>query len=290
VGDESIEMANQSKPSKVPSRSASDFQCPVRREGRTCAPLNQVLINDVESGMVQAYASCSCGRRYPLTGSSVRSLATKLRINVSIVKAYSSVQARALDQLILDGKWPIGHVGRYSKKGVVPIGVPVLHNPTRIVSVITPALKDFSAHMIEVMNQAAGIGLAANQAGVGLRMLVHNMRGVAPQVLINPELLQSSGLWNYTEGCLSLKLEGTAAIVTRPKRITVRAATIDGKIILANADELFARVLQHEIDHLDGIEYVQRLDGQNRTDIYKIIEHEGIAVSCIPPFPYKTLT
>ena len=143
--------------------------------------------------------------------------------------------------------------------------------------------------MIKVMRQAAGIGLAANQAGVGLRMLVHKLAPVAPQVLINPELLDGDGKWEYSEACLSLKLEGTAATVLRPKRITVRAVTIDGKPIVVNADELFARVLQHEIDHLDGIEYVQRVDGEDRLKIYRLIEDCGIDISCIPPRPYGVL-
>ena len=264
-------------------------ECSVRGEGRECTPLNQVLIYDTESGAVQAYAACSCGRRYPLTGSPVRSLLAKSKSSTPRARGTDSVTASVLEHIIRDGVWPVDYVSRYSKAGVVPIGRPVLHTATKVVPVITPALMDFGNHMIKVMNQAGGIGLAANQVGVGLRMLVHKLEDVAPQILINPELLQSAGTWEYNEACLSLKLEGTAATVLRPKRITIRAATVDGKSILVNADEIFARVLQHEIDHLDGIEYVQRVEGEMRLRIYQLIEERGIDISCIPPRPYGAL-
>jgi peptide deformylase len=284
-------VATRRQVRKMPSRpiSGGANECPKRREGRNCARLNQVLIHDAESGAVLAYAACSCGRRYPLTGSPVQRLLERSKAFAPLVSGIDSVIARALDQIIRDGTWPADHVSRHSKVGIVPIGRPVLHAPTKVVPLITPALADFGNHMIKVMNQAGGIGLAANQAGVGLRMLVHNLGAVAPQILINPEVLQSAGKWEYSEACLSLKLEGTAATVLRPKRITIRAAMLDGKSIVMNADEIFARVLQHEIDHLDGIEYVQRVDGETRLQIYRLIEERGIDVSCIPPRPYSAL-
>lgn len=171
----------------------------------------------------------------------------------------------------------------------MPIGTPVLHTSTEPVPAITKGLINFGMHMIAAMRQADGIGLAANQVGLSLQVLVHKMARIAPQILLNPELVASSGSWNYNEGCLSLKIEGTNAVVSRPKKITVRASTIDERTVIVHADELFARVLQHEIDHLNGIEYVQRLTGELHNSVYGIIEAHGIDTSCIPPRPYDAV-
>jgi peptide deformylase len=136
------------------------------------------------------------------------------------------------------------------------------------------------------MRSARGIGLAANQVGVPVQVLIHKMDSVAPAMLINPTLLRQSGVWEYNEGCLSLKVDETAAPVRRPKSVMVRAATIEGKTIVLNADELLARVLLHEIDHLSGIEYVQRLVGRERSRVYQAMRERGIDVACMPPKPY----
>ncbi len=197
------------------------------------------------------------------------------------------IAGRAIDQLVKSSTWPADHVSRFSKRGIVPIGTPVLHSPTNAVAVITNELGSFGLHMISAMRDADGIGLAANQVGVPLQVLVHKFGWIAPRVLVNPELLSSSGWWDYHEGCLSLKMDGTDALVRRPKVVLVRAGTIDGGGIIVSADELFARVLLHEIDHLNGIEYVQRLTGDDRDRVYEVIASHGIDVACIPPSPYE---
>ncbi len=140
--------------------------------------------------------------------------------------------------------------------------------------------------MTSVMHQAQGIGLAANQVGAPVRMCTHKLGAVAPTTLINPEILKSAGVWEYTEGCLSLSVDGAAAPVVRPKTLLIRALTLDGRAFIANADELFARVLQHEVDHLNGIEYVQRLTGLERTRVYLVMNEHDIDHSWMPPAPY----
>jgi peptide deformylase len=144
-------------------------------------------------------------------------------------------------------------------------------------------VKELGEHMRTAMYRANGIGLASNQVGVRLRILVHKLIGAAPEILVNPVVLMARGSWRYSEGCLSLQVDGAAGIVKRPQRIMVAAHGIDGSRIALEADELLARILQHELDHLEGIEYVQQLDGDERDRVYDIMRKVGIDVSLMPP-------
>lgn len=276
-----------SAPKSKNSSGSSTHECPLRRDGKRCGPLNHVAIGDPDGKLVQAYSACSCGRRYEVPFSEKRKLVSFLPSAPRIRQSSTGLGASALDMQLASSVWPASHVSRFAKQGIVPIGTPVLHSRTQPVPVITKGLVRFGLHMISAMLDANGIGLAANQVGLPLQVIVHKMNRIAPQVLINPEILIATGTWAYIEGCLSLKIDDTSALVRRPKKIVVCAATIDGRSVVMHADELFSRVLQHEIDHLQGIEYVQRLEGEGKDNVYRIIENKGIDVSCIPPRPYE---
>ena len=104
--------------------------------------------------------------------------------------------------------------------------------------------------------------------------------------LRDPEVRAAEGTWTYTEGCLSLEVDGTHAPLDRPKFVQIRGRTVHGDAIEVTADEVVARICQHEIDHLDGIEYVQRLVGDHHDRVYEVMAADGIDVSVLPDAPY----
>jgi len=164
---------------------------------------------------------------------------------------------------------------RWSGAGVVPFGEAVLHSPTQPVESFDEGLKTIADYMIEVMHEREGVGLAANQIGLPIRMFVHNMPRVAPQVIVNPQIIESSGTWEYSEGCLSMTVEGTHAPLKRPKHLVVECVDIKGRPLRIEADEWLSRVFQHEIDHLDGVVYAERLRGDHRTRVFNLMKSAG---------------
>jgi peptide deformylase len=141
-------------------------------------------------------------------------------------------------------------------------GDQVLRRPSQPVTELTGEVVELAERMLVTMEQAAGVGLAAPQVGRTLRIFTHALGDEAPQVLINPEIVEASGEWTYNEGCLSIP--GLYFDLVRPKLVGVRALGIDGRELEIEADELLARVVQHEIDHLDGVLFVDRLTGEAR--------------------------
>jgi len=115
--------------------------------------------------------------------------------------------------------------------------------------------------MFEVMYQAPGIGLAAPQIGVQKQLFVYDVDD-QPQVLINPKIVESSGEWVYDECCLSIP--GLYVEMLRPKLVLVEATNLDGNTIQIEADELLARLFQHEIDHLQGVLMFERMTPDQR--------------------------
>ena len=188
---------------------------------------------------------------------------------------------------MLASLWPEDETSGFAKVGVVPVGIEVLHRETRFIGQDAAEFVSVLGHrLLRTMEQAQGIGLAANQVGAPARMLVHNLRRAAPPLLFNPVLLSSSGEWDYEEGCLSLQVQGVRATVRRPKVITLTADLPDGSAVILVADELLSRILQHELDHLEGIEYVQRLAGEARDHVYRIMVKAGVAIEWLPSRPY----
>ena len=118
--------------------------------------------------------------------------------------------------------------------------------------------------MLSLMYESAGVGLAAPQVGLSIRLLVMDPDPdrKSPVVLVNPRIVESSGREAGEEGCLSLP--GVAAEVGRAERVTVEFHTVDGKRDAFDAAGLPARIIQHEIDHLDGRLFIDRLNPEGR--------------------------
>jgi peptide deformylase len=136
---------------------------------------------------------------------------------------------------------------------------PILFKKVDEVKEIDEFERKLAKDLIETMHANSGVGLAANQVAISSRMFVVAPRGTEGDsyVFINPVIIRKSGKKRAEEGCLSVP--ECYAYVTRHKRITVRALDLDGKTIEVEAENLFARIIQHELDHLDGIVFVQRL-------------------------------
>ncbi|HAT72169.1 MAG TPA: peptide deformylase [Elusimicrobia bacterium] len=147
-------------------------------------------------------------------------------------------------------------------------GERILEKKTRKVdfSEIKKDLPVLIADMFDTMDAVGGAGLAANQIGVDLRLAVIKIQreGEEPLsiVIINPEIVERSGSMNEEEGCLSFP--GLFAKVKRAAKVKVRALNEKGLPIEINAEGLFARALQHELDHLDGIVFIDRLPLMSR--------------------------
>jgi peptide deformylase len=140
-------------------------------------------------------------------------------------------------------------------------GAPVLHEPARPVAAITPDIDRLIDDMIETMRAAPGVGLAAPQIGEPLRLFVVDLsvarRPGGVLVVVNPELCEWSGLQLEEEGCLSVP--GFAATVPRPRRVVVRGLDREGRPVTHVGEGLLARVFQHEMDHVEGRLYLDRL-------------------------------
>jgi peptide deformylase len=136
-------------------------------------------------------------------------------------------------------------------------GDPVLRQRAREVEELDASLARLVEAMTETMYAEHGVGLAAPQIGVQRRLYTYDV-GEGPQVLINPEIVESSGESVFEEGCLSVP--GLRFEIVRPERITLRGIDLDGREVLIEDDDYLARVMQHELDHLDGVLVVDRLD------------------------------
>lgn len=144
-----------------------------------------------------------------------------------------------------------------SKKRILTIGEPLLRETSHPVKKFDLRLSMILRDMAETMYAANGIGLAAPQVGLMRRIIVADV-GEGLVEMINPQIVASEGEAAMTEGCLSVP--GRRGCVTRPEKVTVRAQDKKGKPFEVTADGLLARCLQHEIDHLDGVLYVDKMD------------------------------
>lgn len=132
----------------------------------------------------------------------------------------------------------------------------VLRRKARAVGRITPQVQPLIDGMIEAMHQASGIGLAAPQVGVSKRVIIAELEERL-HVLIDPKIVKQDGTVIGTEGCLSIP--GIVADVPRAAHVVVKAKNRKGRGITLAADGLLARVLQHEVDHLDGVLFLDRV-------------------------------
>ncbi len=140
-------------------------------------------------------------------------------------------------------------------------GDPILRQKSKPVTKITKRLRDLVKDMLETMYHAKGVGLAAPQVGVTERIVVIDA-GEGPIVLINPTVTSAEGQIKDVEGCLSIP--GRNEYITRAERVTVQALNLEGKPIQLEGTELLARAFQHEIDHLDGILFIDYLPKENQ--------------------------
>jgi peptide deformylase len=140
-------------------------------------------------------------------------------------------------------------------------GDDVLAKECREVKEITPRVKELVEDMLDTMYEANGVGLAAPQVGVLKRIVVIDVSPEAdqPLVMINPTILESSGEQTGYEGCLSIP--GKSGVVTRPNYVRVKALDRDMNEFELEAEELFARAICHECEHLDGHMYVEKVAG-----------------------------
>jgi peptide deformylase len=157
---------------------------------------------------------------------------------------------------------------------IVKYGDQVLHRPANLVTDITGEIATLVRDMVETMYAAPGIGLAAPQIGIPLRIFVvdlsagRNSGGLV--TLVNPEFGDRDGMQLEEEGCLSLP--GFNATVARPGTVTVKGLDLDGNEQVVEGTELLARAFQHEMDHLDGRVFVDRLRGIQRDIIVRRIK------------------
>ena len=142
------------------------------------------------------------------------------------------------------------------------MGDKVLEKVCRPVDAVTPRIRELGGDMLETMYDAYGVGLAAPQVGILKRIVVIDVDGEHPHILINPEILEASGEQTGDEGCLSLP--GKSGTVTRPNYVKVRAFDLDMNQFELEGEGLLARAICHECDHLDGILYTSHVEGELR--------------------------
>lgn len=138
-------------------------------------------------------------------------------------------------------------------------GDPVLEKKCREITEVTPKIEELIEDMLDTMYEANGVGLAAPQVGVLKRVVVIDI-GEGPVIMINPEILETSGEQTGDEGCLSLP--GKAGCVTRPNYVKARAFDENMDEFIIEGEELMARAICHELDHLDGHMYTEKVEGQ----------------------------
>ena len=144
-------------------------------------------------------------------------------------------------------------------RAIRELGDDVLRKVCKPVDKMTLRTKILINDMIDTMYEAMGVGLAAPQVGILKRIVVIDV-GEGPIVLINPEILETSGEQTGEEGCLSVP--GKAGVVTRPNYVKAKALNEDMEEFIIEGEELLARALCHEIDHLDGVVYVDHVEGE----------------------------
>lgn len=149
-------------------------------------------------------------------------------------------------------------------------GDDILRKTCKEVKEVTPKIEELLDDMLETMYEANGVGLAAPQVGILKRIFVIDV-GDGPMEFINPVIVEKSGEQSGSEGCLSLP--GKVAVVTRPNHVICEAYNRDMELFRVEGEELLARAICHEYDHLDGILYKDVADSE-LFDVEDLIEEE----------------
>ena len=145
-------------------------------------------------------------------------------------------------------------------RNIREMGDPILEKTCKEVKEMTPRIRELIEDMLDTMYEANGVGLAAPQVGILKRIVVIDVTGEDPYILINPKILETSGEQNGPEGCLSVP--GKSGIVTRPNYVKATALDINMRPYEIEGEELLARAICHELDHLDGHLYVEKVEGE----------------------------
>ena len=151
-------------------------------------------------------------------------------------------------------------------------GDTILTKECRKIDKMTPKIKQLIQDMFDTMYDAYGVGLAAPQVGILKQVVVIDTTGEDPHVLINPEIIETSGSQTGDEGCLSLP--GMSGTVTRPNYVKVKAFDENMEEITLEGTELLARAICHETDHLHGKMYTELVEGELRRTNYEEDEEE----------------
>lgn len=159
-------------------------------------------------------------------------------------------------------------------------GDPVLNQVTTEIENIDGRIAALAQTMIETMNEAPGVGLAANQVGVQKRLFVYD-KGEGPHVVVNPRILETDGEWTFEEGCLSVP--GLSWEITRANSVHLVGFDLDGNEIDLQTEEYEGRIFQHEMDHLDGVLLVERLDADQRREAKQILRQRNLELSGADP-------
>ncbi|MGB6837473.1 MAG: peptide deformylase [Dehalococcoidia bacterium] len=157
---------------------------------------------------------------------------------------------------------------------VLPIriaGDPVLRQKARKVKKIDASIQRLIDDMIETMHYAPGVGLAAPQVGVSLRVVVIQVPEEEVITLINPEIVKRSGQRRVVEGCLSVP--GYIAEINRSVTVTAKGLNREGKMVRIKGEDLLAEALEHETDHINGILYIDHLESPDQ--LVKLEPEEG---------------
>ena len=156
-------------------------------------------------------------------------------------------------------------------------GDPVLKQRAAEVHDVDGALVRLAQDMITTMYEAPGLGLAAPQVGVQKRLFVYDLQDEkGPHVIVNPTISETRGEWVYEEGCLSVP--GLAWEIVRPKEIHLTGWDLEGNEVSIEADEVEARLFQHELDHLEGVLLLERLEPEQRKDALRILRERVLGV------------
>ncbi len=145
-------------------------------------------------------------------------------------------------------------------RNIREIGDPILNKVCKEVKEITDRTRELAEDLFDTMYDAQGVGLAAPQVGILKRMVVIDVTGDEPHLLINPVIMETSGEQVGNEGCLSVP--GKTGVVRRPNYVKVRAYDLELKPFEMEGTELLARAICHELEHLEGRLYVEKVEGE----------------------------
>jgi peptide deformylase len=161
-------------------------------------------------------------------------------------------------------------------------GDPVLRQRAAEVEDIDGRVARLAAQMIDTMYEAPGVGLAAPQVGVRQRVFVYDTDdGLGPRTIINPRIVEADGEWTFEEGCLSVP--GLSWPIVRPRRVHLTGWDLAGREVSIEATDYEARVFQHEVDHLDGVLLVERLDPEQRRQALAILRRRTVDLAAGDP-------